>query len=296
MSKLYFRYGTVGSAKTLNLLAVAHNYRQQRKNVLLIKPEIDTRFGVDTIKTRAGLSALADVLAPPSGPLVLPSLKNVVCVLVDEVQFLTESQITQLHETAHAMPPESAVPVICYGLRTDFKQNLFPSISRLMALADSIEEIKNVCYFCLQKSAFNLRIQNGRPVFEGPVVDLGCEDKYLPVCADCYNIKRRTKEFSARNLNAVNFSHTKEKPMSCCKNTNSKCKATEGSRPNLQINSVVDDISFHIYGSAFVFNFGPNSSYELTVPLTEKTDKLKLASQLMSAASFLTNAARKENA
>lgn len=190
MAKLYFRYGTVSSAKTLNLLAVAHNYRQQNKRVLLFKPEIDTRFGRDVIKTRAGLEAEADVLipanVPANGDFNIPDLSGVVCVLVDEVQFAPAAVIPKLHDIAHKHP---CIPVICYGLRTDFRQRLFAAAAQLMALADSIEEIKTICHYCLRKAVFNLKLLNGQPTLEGPTIELGAEEKYLPVCANCYNAR-----------------------------------------------------------------------------------------------------------
>jgi thymidine kinase len=184
MAKLYFRYGTVSSAKTLNLLAVAHNYRQQSKRVLLLKPQIDTRFGEGIIKTRAGLEAEADVLVPPDEECNLPSLAGVVCLLVDEAQFLPPEFVDQLHALAHGTP---GIPVICYGLRTDFRRELFPAARRLMELADSIEEIKTICHYCLRKAVFNLKLLDGKATVSGPSVELGCEEKYLPVCAKCYD-------------------------------------------------------------------------------------------------------------
>jgi thymidine kinase len=193
LAKLYFRHGTVGSAKTLNLLAVAHNYRQQGKRVLLLKPEMDVRFGKDIIKTRAGLEAQADVLVPESGTIPALDLTDVVCLLVDEAQFLPAAAVDQLHCVAHACtyPPynRTGVPVICYGLRTDFRRKLFPASQRLLELADSIEEIKTICTFCLHKAVFNLKLRDGNPTLDGPAVELGCEEKYLPVCASCYAVK-----------------------------------------------------------------------------------------------------------
>jgi thymidine kinase len=202
MPKLYFRYGTVGSAKTLNLLAVAHNYRQQGKKVLLLKPEMDTRFGKDIIKTRAGLESPADVLMPATGKCQLPDLNDVVCLLVDEAQFLSVEAVDQLHNVAHACtyPPynRDGIPVICYGLRTDFRRQLFPASRRLLALADAIEEIKTICTFCLRKAVFNLKLCDGRPTLDGPSVELGCEEKYLPVCAACYATKHGLNNGRAR--------------------------------------------------------------------------------------------------
>jgi thymidine kinase len=190
MTKLYFRYGTVSSAKTLNLLAVAHNYRQQGKEVLLVKPALDTRFGLDAIKTRAGLEMPADVLAPADGKILLPALDDITCILVDEAQFLHPDAIDQLRFITHAAvdpKPMPGIPVICYGLRTDFRRQLFPASQRLLELADSLEEIKTICHYCLRKAIFNLKLLDGKPTLAGPSVELGCEEKYLPVCANCYD-------------------------------------------------------------------------------------------------------------
>ena len=185
MAKLYFRYGVVGSAKTLNLLAVAHNYRQQKKNVLLLKPAVDVRFGPDVIATRAGLSAKADIVVPESGEFITPDLNTISCLLVDEAQFLPLRAVEVLHAIAHGKD----VPVICYGLRADFRLQLFPATKRLFELADTIEEIKTTCTDCERKAVFNLKLQNNQPELDGPVIDLGCEEKYLPVCANCYKIR-----------------------------------------------------------------------------------------------------------
>lgn len=190
MAKLYFRYGTVGSAKTLNLLAVAHNYRQQGKDVLLVKPAIDTRFGLDVIKTRAGLEMPADVIAPADGLIPLPALDEISCILVDEAQFLHPTAIDQLHYITHAAVSPQAptgIPAICYGLRADFRRQAFPAATRLFELADTIEEVKTTCAYCQRKAVFNLKLLNGRPTLAGPSVELGCEEKYLPACATCYD-------------------------------------------------------------------------------------------------------------
>jgi len=182
MAKLYFRFGTVGSAKTLTLLAIAHNYRQQGKQVLLIKPEIDTRFGKENIKSRAGLEMPADIIVGPDTKIVLNGLDNVHCIIVDEAQFLSTYIVDQLRTIAH----ENDIPVICYGLRTDFKSNLFEGSKRLLELADSIEEMKATCHFCNKKSIMNLKHVNGKAVSDGPSIELGAEEKYFPSCYKCY--------------------------------------------------------------------------------------------------------------
>ncbi|MGE0324548.1 MAG: thymidine kinase [Polyangiaceae bacterium] len=178
MAKLYFRYGTMDSAKTLNLLAVAHNYRKQGKRVLLLKPRLDVRFGAETIRSRSGLEAPADLLVEPDQPLDVEQLRNLNCILVDEAQFLSVAVIEQLRE----LTTELGVPVICYGLRTDFRTKLFPGSKRLLELADSIEEVKVTCQFCDRKAVFNLRMADGLAVIEGPQIQLGADERYVPAC------------------------------------------------------------------------------------------------------------------
>ena len=183
MAKLYFRYGTVGSAKTLNLLAVAHNYRQQGKNVLLLKPALDIRFGKGSIKSRAGLEMAADILIDSDTKLLEMDWRDVSCLLVDEAQFLSAFHIEELR----MITLRHHIPVICYGLRTDFRTRLFEGTLRLMELADSIEEVKATCHYCNKKSIANLKHVDGVAAFDGPSVQLGAEEKYYPVCFQCYN-------------------------------------------------------------------------------------------------------------
>jgi thymidine kinase len=182
MAKLYFRYGTVGSAKTLNLLSVAHSYGQQNKRVIVIKPALDDRFGVTVVKSRAGLERDADLLVEPDSVLNEADFEGVHCVLVDEAQFLSAALIEQLRRFA----THHDIPVICYGLRSDFRTKLFEGSQRLLELADEISEIKTTCYFCNRRALFNLKLANGRPTVEGPSVELGAEERYLPACAGCY--------------------------------------------------------------------------------------------------------------
>jgi len=181
MAKLYFRHGTMDSAKTLNLLAVAHNYRKQGKRVLLLKPALDDRYGAGRIASRSGLHAEADLLVGPETMLVRAMFAGIDCVLVDEAQFLVPRLIEQLR----LVSLELDIPVICYGLRTDFRTELFPGSARLLALADSIEEVKVTCQYCGRKAVFNVRHCEGRAVIDGDQVALGdCE--YAPVCGKHY--------------------------------------------------------------------------------------------------------------
>ncbi len=200
MAKLYFRYGTVGSAKTLNLLAVAHNYRQQGKNIILIKPELDVRFGRDKIKSRSGLEKQADILLKPDSVIDEKDFEDISCVLVDEAQFLTIEHIEQFRDLTNSLN----IPVICYGLRTDFKSKLFPASKRLIELSDSIEELKNTCHYCDKKAVLNLKHVNGIATNEGPSIQLGAEELYYPTCYCCYKTalekgKKLSQVFANKN-------------------------------------------------------------------------------------------------
>jgi thymidine kinase len=181
MAKLYFRHGPMGSSKTLNLLAVAHNYRSQGKQVMLLKPRIDSRFSDRAIVSRAGLSLDADMLVDHDTVLDPCAFAEQACVLVDEAQFLSERVVEQLRGLT-ALP---GVPVICYGLRTDFQSRLFEGSRRLLELADSIEEVKVTCQFCNRKAVFNLRISGGKATLEGEQVLLGGDERYAPACYAC---------------------------------------------------------------------------------------------------------------
>lgn len=178
MAKLYFRYGTMDSAKSLNLLAVAHNYQQQGKRVALIKPQLDNRFGVAVIASRSGLEKPADFLVETDTVLDPDAFRSLDCVLVDEAQFLSPAVVDQLR----AFTLTLGVPVICYGLRTDFRTRLFPGSRRLLEVADSIEEVKVTCRYCNRKAIFNMRLVDEVPTRAGPQVQLGGSESYAPVC------------------------------------------------------------------------------------------------------------------
>lgn len=182
MAKLYFRYGTVSSAKTLNLLAVFHNYGQQGKKAILIKPKTDNRFGASVVKSRAGLAVEADYVLEPNSRFPLNSLEKIHCILVDEVQFFSREFIDSLRQ----ITIDFQIPVICYGLRTDFRTKSFQGSLRLMEIADTIEEIKTTCAFCSKKAVFNLKKVGSHFVTEGPQIEMGAEEKYLPACSVCY--------------------------------------------------------------------------------------------------------------
>ncbi len=190
VAKLYFRYGTMDSAKTLNLLAVAHNYRKQGKRCALMKPKLDDRFGASSIRSRSGLEAKADYVLESDAVLPIDELSELDCIVVDEAQFLSESVIDQLRD----LTIDHGVPVICFGLRTDFQAKLFPGSRRLFELADTIEEVKVTCFFCGRKAVFNLRTVDGVGVFDGPQVELGADEDYRPVCWRHYREHRRAAD------------------------------------------------------------------------------------------------------
>ncbi len=194
MAKLYFRYGTMDSAKSMNLLAVAHNYRKQGKQVLLLKPRLDTRFGAATIASRSGLEAEADLLVDPDHEFQPSDFAGIDCVLVDEAQFLSPEVVDQLRRAT----ADPGVPVICYGLRTDFQTRLFPGSKRLLELADRIEEVKVTCQFCQKKATFNLRLVDGVAAIEGPQVQLGADEQYVPVCWRHYDERTAAARKSKR--------------------------------------------------------------------------------------------------
>jgi thymidine kinase len=182
MAKLYFRYGTMDSAKTMNLLAVAHNYRSQGKAVMLLKPALDDRFGREKIASRSGLEKPVDMLLVADEPIDPDQFSGLDCVLVDEAQFLSRARIDELRK----LTLTHNLPIICYGLRTDFRSRLFEGSQRLMEVADSIEEVKVTCQYCRRKAVFNLRMVDGEGVIEGAQIQLGGNESYAPVCFSCY--------------------------------------------------------------------------------------------------------------
>lgn len=178
MAKLYFRHGAMSSAKTLNLLAAAHSYTVQAKKVKVMKPKMDTRWGEGVVHSRAGLDRPADQLLTEDSTFPAESLEGISCILVDEAQFLHPAVIERLRDVATTLN----IPVMCYGLRTDFRSRLFPGSKRLLELADTIEEIKTTCTFCNRKAIMNLKSVDGKETMEGPTVCLGGEEMYVPAC------------------------------------------------------------------------------------------------------------------
>ena len=184
MAKLYFKYGAMGSSKSAQSLITKYNYEENGLSVWLIKPSADTRDGANILRSRIGLEATVEAIPPETdvyARFLGSRVRNCDVIIVDECQFMTERQIEQLR----AIVDEQSIPVICFGLRTDFLTRLFPGSRRLMELADCIEEIKTMCD-CGSKATVNARISDGYIVTEGAQVVLGGNDSYIAMCHRCY--------------------------------------------------------------------------------------------------------------
>ena len=191
MSKLYFKYGAMGSSKSAQALITKFNYEELGMTVWLIKPSVDTRDGADVVKSRIGLSATAQIITPEAD--IIEEYHQVGphdVIIADEAQFFTPAQIDQLR----ALVDDEDLPVLCFGLRTDFLTHFFPGAQRLMELADSLTEIKTVCA-CGRKATVNARIdENGRVTTEGDQVLLGGNDRYIAMCHKCWKDKIRKQQ------------------------------------------------------------------------------------------------------
>ena len=185
MAKLYFKYGAMGSSKTAQALITKYNYEENDLNVWLIKPSADIRDGAEILRSRIGLQARVEVMTPDMDVYAVYAEKQKdICdvIIVDECQFMTPTQIDQLR----AIVDDFNIPVMCFGLRTDFQTHLFPGSHRLMEVADTIQEIKTICD-CGAKATVNARIDgNGHIVTEGAQVVLGGNDSYIAMCHKCY--------------------------------------------------------------------------------------------------------------
>ena len=183
MAKLYFKYGAMGSSKSAQALTTKFNYEEKGMTVWLIKPGTDTRDGANIIKSRIGLSQKAQVISPDDNIIdAYHEAGNYDVIIADEAQFLTPEQIDQLR----VLVDEEDLPVLCFGLRTDFQTHFFPGARRLMELADSITEIKTICE-CGRKATVNARFDdNGKVITEGAQVVLGGNDRYTAMCHRCW--------------------------------------------------------------------------------------------------------------
>ena len=182
MSKVYFYYSAMNAGKSTLLLQSSYNYQERGMRTLLFAPALDQRAGYGRIQSRIGLGS--DALALQAGDNLLELVRAahatapVACVLVDEAQFLTPAQVAQLTDVADTLD----IPVLCYGLRTDFQAHLFPGSAALLATADNLIELKTICH-CGRKATMNLRVgPDGRAVKEGAQVEIGGNERYVAVC------------------------------------------------------------------------------------------------------------------
>lgn len=191
MAKLYFKYGAMGSSKTAQALITKFNYEERNMKVLLLKPSIDNRDGEFIVKSRVGLSARATIVSAEDNiyELFEKNKNNYDVIIIDECQFLTEKQVDELLDIVVYFD----VPVLCFGLRTDFATHMFPGSKRLFELADSISEIKSICK-CGSKATVNARMdENGKIIYEGEQICLGGNDRYVAMCIKCW-LKQKKEE------------------------------------------------------------------------------------------------------
>ena len=199
MSKLFYYYGSMASAKTLRLLSTAYNFEEKNVQIMVLKPALDTRDGEGIIRSRAGLERKCVMIDKDMNLYkAIKAYKNVLAaqletlkwVIIDECQFLTEDQVNQLSDVVDFLD----VSVMRFGLRTDFKSQLFPGSKRLFELADDIEEIKSTCECGDRKTSINARFdENGEIVTEGSQVEIGGNDRYRAICRKCWKDKIRDK-------------------------------------------------------------------------------------------------------
>ena len=182
MSKLYFRYAAMNAGKSTALLQAAHNYEERGMKVRLFTAAHGERDGIGIIGSRLGLQRQAETFGPQTVFDAAWLGQGFACLLIDEAQFLSPAQVSQLHRLAHA----SRLPVICYGLRSDFRGEAFPGAAALLTLADDLEEMKTICA-CARKASMNMRVDDrGRRVKHGEQVVIGGNERYRAVCPSCF--------------------------------------------------------------------------------------------------------------
>ncbi|MGX7349887.1 thymidine kinase [Dolosicoccus paucivorans] len=186
MAQFYFKYGAMNSGKSIEIIKVAHNYEEQNKDVLIFTSALDTRSGQGSVESRVGFKKNALIIDEMTD--VYEVVKNITqdkkiyCVLVDEAQFLKKAHILQMARIVD----ELDIPVMAFGLKNDFVNELFEGSKYLLLYADKIEEIKTICWFCHKKATMNLRFNDGEPVYEGEQIMPGGNESYYPVCRKCY--------------------------------------------------------------------------------------------------------------
>ncbi|OPA73698.1 thymidine kinase [Paenibacillus selenitireducens] len=192
MAQLYFKYGTMNSGKSFEIIKVAHNYEEQGKSVLIFSPAIDTRSGAEQIGSRVGLERPAvpvgdetDIYAYVKNQIAVKAAGHdrIYCVLIDEAQFLKKHHVLQLTRIVD----ELKIPVMAFGLKNDFRNEIFEGSYYLLAQADKLEEIKTICWYCDRKATMVIRFRDGQPMNQGDQIQIGGNEDYKPVCRRCYN-------------------------------------------------------------------------------------------------------------
>ena len=183
MAQLFFRYGAMNSGKTIEILKVAHNYEEQHKHVVILTSGLDNRDEVGYVSSRIGLRRPAIPIFDETDVYESGASKqNIDCVLVDEAQFLKKHHVIELTRIVD----ELGIPVMTFGLKNDFRNQLFEGSEYLLLYADKIEEMKTICWFCAKKATMNLRIHDGKPVYDGEQIMIGGNEAYFPVCRKHY--------------------------------------------------------------------------------------------------------------
>ncbi|SFG23099.1 thymidine kinase [Sporolactobacillus nakayamae] len=186
MAQLFFKYGAMNSGKSIEIIKVAHNYEEQGKSVLLFTPGIDDRDQVGAISSRIGFKRRAHPVFESTNLFAVVSdySPRPHCVLIDEVQFLSKAHVLQLADIVDQLH----IPVMGFGLKNDFRNELFEGSKYMLLYADKIEEMKTICWFCEHKATMNLRIDGrGKPVYTGEQIQIGGNESYYPVCRNCYS-------------------------------------------------------------------------------------------------------------
>lgn len=186
MASFYFYYGTMNSGKSFEILKVAHNYEEQGKRVLVLTSGVDDRHGVGRVVSRVGESREAMPIFSDTDifNLIKTMGGDIYCVLIDEAQFLEKHHIKQLANVVDLL----GIPVLAYGLKNDFQNNLFEGSKNLLLYADKLSEIKTICWFCTKKAVMNLRVsEEEEPLYTGDQVQIGGNESYIPVCRKHYH-------------------------------------------------------------------------------------------------------------
>ncbi|WP_225047086.1 thymidine kinase [Lacticaseibacillus kribbianus] len=184
MAQLFFRYGAMNSGKSIEILKVAHNYEEQNKQVIILTSAIDDRSGVGVVASRIGLKREAHPIDAATNVFDLVSELNpkAACVLIDEAQFLQKHHVFECAQVVD----ELRIPVMAFGLKNDFRNELFEGSKYLLLYADKIEEMKTICWFCAKKAIMNLRVHDHQPVYAGEQIQIGGNEAYFPVCRHHY--------------------------------------------------------------------------------------------------------------